>query len=394
MSVYLWFKTTVLIGVFYCLGCAKIPDPPVSTADLELKRIPVESLPGFETDKVGHALLAFKKSCKKIANKNLNTRFGSQPYSGLVKDWVNTCTSLPAPGAKSVKYRQYLINNFKAYKIVDTGNSPGLFTGYFEPILKGSLIKTKNFSIPIYPRPFDLILVSLGDWRKSMKGKRIAGKLVGPRLKPYFTRKEIREGALVGTTKPIIWLSSDIDAFFLHIQGSGKIKLPDGSQVRIGYAGHNGHNYFPIGRYLKKIGAISSAEMSLQKIKSWLIQNPKQKNLVMDLNPSYIFFRHVASGGPIGAQGLALTPGRSLAVDRKFFPLGMLLWLDADYSDEEGLRLQRMMVAQDTGGAIKGPIRGDVFWGSGEKALELAGPMKAEGNLFILIPKTVSVFSN
>ena len=394
MSVYFWFKKLVLMSVLYCLGCAHIPDPRVSITGIELKKTSVESLPGFETDKVGCALLAFKKSCKKIAKKKLNARFGDQAYTGLVKDWVNICSSLPAPGSESTKYREYLVRNFRAYKIVDLGNSLGLFTGYFEPVLKGSLIKSENFSIPIYPRPPDLVLVSLGDWRKSMKGKRIAGKLVGARLKPYFSRKDIREGALISTTKPIIWLSSDIDAFFLHIQGSGKIKLPDGSQVRIGYAGHNGHNYFPIGRHLKKIGAISSAEMSLQKIKSWLIQNPKQKNLVMDLNPSYIFFRRVASGGPIGAQGLALTPGRSLAVDRKFFPLGMLLWLDADYSDEEGLRLQRMMVAQDTGGAIKGPIRGDVFWGSGEKALELAGPMKAEGNLFILIPKTVSVSSN
>ena len=394
MSVYFWFKTLLLISVFYCLGCAKVPDPRVSIGDVELKKIPVEALPGFGTDKIDQALFAFRKSCKKIARKNLDTLFGGQLYTGLVKDWVDICTGLPGLGSNNTKYRRYLRQNFKAYKIDDLGNPQGLFTGYFEPILKGSLTKSKKFSIPIYPRPLDLVLVSLGDWRKSMKGKRIAGKVVGPRLKPYFTRKEIREGALVSTTEPIIWLSSDIDAFFLHIQGSGKIELPDGSQVRIGYAGHNGHNYFPIGRHLKKIGAIRSEDMSLQKIKSWLIENPKQKNIVMDLNPSYIFFRRIANEGPIGAQGLALTPGRSLAVDRKFFPLGMLIWLDVDYADEEGMRLQRLMVAQDTGGAIKGPIRGDVFWGSGERALKLAGPMKAEGNLFILIPKTVSISSD
>ena len=394
MSVYFWFRTLLLISLVYSLGCARIPDPRVTTGDLKLKKISVESLPGFGTDKVNQALFAFRKSCKKIARKNLHIRFGGQPYAGLVKDWVDMCAGLPAPGANNTKYRQYLIQNFKAYKIDDYDNHQGLFTGYFEPILKGSLTKSKKFSVPIYPRPPDLVLVSLGDWRKSMKGKRIAGKLVGPRLKPYFTRKEIREGALVSTTKPMIWLNSDIDAFFLHIQGSGKIELPDGSQVRIGYAGHNGHNYFPIGRHLKKIGAISNENMSLQRIRSWLIENPKQKNIVMDLNPSYIFFRRIVNEGPIGAQGLALTPGRSLAVDRKFFPLGMLIWLDADYADEEGMRLQRLMVAQDTGGAIKGPIRGDVYWGSGERALELAGPMKAEGNLFILIPKTVLMSSD
>ena len=264
MSVYFWFKTLLLISVFYCLGCAKIPDPRVIIGEVELNKIPVESLPGFGTDKIDQALFAFRKSCKKIARKNLDTLFGGQLYTGLVKDWVDICTGLPGLGSNNTKYRQYLRQNFKAYKIDDLGNPQGLFTGYFEPILKGSLTKSKKFSIPIYPRPLDLVLVSLGDWRKSMKGKRIAGKVVGPRLKPYFTRKEIREGALVSTTEPIIWLSSDIDAFFLHIQGSGKIELPDGSQVRIGYAGHNGHNYFPIGRHLKKIGAIRSEDMSLQ----------------------------------------------------------------------------------------------------------------------------------
>ena len=364
------------------------------TGDVELRETRVEALPGFGTDKVEEAFFAFRKSCIKIAKKNSDNPFGGQLYTGLVKDWVNICAGLPALGSDNMRYRQYLIQNFKAYKIDNVGNPQGLFTGYFEPILKGSLTKSEKFSIPIYPRPLDLVLVTLGDWRKSMKGKRIAGKLVGPRLKPYYTRQEIREGALVSTTKPIIWLNSDIDAFFLHIQGSGKIELPDGSQVRIGYAGHNGHNYFPIGRHLRKIGAIRGEDMSLQKIKSWLIENPKKKNIVMDLNPSYIFFRRIPNNGPIGAQGLALTPGRSLAVDRKFLPLGTLIWLDVDYADEGGKRLQRLMVAQDTGGAIKGPIRGDVFWGSGERALELAGPMKAEGNLFILIPKTVSISSN
>ena len=391
MSLYFWSKTLLVVSILYCSGCARVPDQLVGHPGLELKKTAVEHLPGFETDKVGHALLAFRKSCKKIVKKNPNARFGSQSYAGLVKDWASICTGLPSKGSKNSKYREYLVKKFNAYKIIDLSNSLGLFTGYFEPVLKGSMIKSREFTFPLYPRPLDLILVSLGDWRKSMQGKRIAGKLIGPRLKPYFSRKEIREGALLSTTKPMIWLSSDIDAFFLHIQGSGKIELPDGSNVRLGYAGHNGHNYFPIGRHLKQIGAISQEEMSLQRIKSWLTANPKRKNLVMDLNPSYIFFRRVANKGPIGAQGLTLTAGRSLAVDRKFFPLGMLMWLDAEYKDEKGTPLQRLMVAQDTGGAIKGPIRGDVFWGSGEKALELAGPMKATGKLFILIPKTVSI---
>ena len=172
MSLYFWFKTLLLISIFYCLGCAKVPDQLVNIPGLELKKIAVEYLPGFRVDQVEKAVFAFRKSCKKISRKNPNARFGSQPYAGLVKDWAKICRGLPSPGSKNSKYREYLIQKFNAYMIVDLSNPQGLFTGYFEPILKGSLIKTKEFSFPLYPRPLDLILVSLGDWRKSMQGKR------------------------------------------------------------------------------------------------------------------------------------------------------------------------------------------------------------------------------
>jgi membrane-bound lytic murein transglycosylase A len=226
------------------------------------------------------------------------------------------------------------------------------------------------------------------------KGQRIAGKVVNGRLKPYYSRQAIRNGALDIHTKPILWLKSDIDAFFLHIQGSGRISLSDGSELRLGYAGHNGHTYVPIGRHLIKSGAIKKKDISLQSIKRWLIENPQQKYSLMDLNNSYIFFRIIKGDGPIGAQGVTLTAGRSLAVDRKFLPLGMPIWLNADYLDENGQLLQRLMISQDTGGAIKGVIRGDVFWGSGQKGLALAGPMKAKGEFYVFLPKSVAVPKN
>ena len=391
MKSLFWFRALLFTIISVSLGCVQDPKQIVGTDGAKLVPILLNDLPGWENDNIQDALIPFYRSCKKILSKKPNTSMGNQKYLGLVKDWQSACQALPVLEANGGEVRRYLNQEFKAYKMIDNENSTGLFTGYFEPILRGSRIKTKNFTVPVYPRPKDLVLVSLGDWRQSLKGERIAGKLSGPRLKPYFSRKKIRKGALAQTTKPILWLESDIDAFFLHIQGSGRIDLSDGLTVRLGYAGHNGHNYFPIGRYLREIGAIKDKDMSLQKIKHWLLKNPKEKNFVMDKNPSYIFFREVDGAGPIGAQGVALTPGRSLAVDRRFISLGTFVWLKTNYSDENGQKLQRLMVAQDTGGAIKGMIRGDVFWGSGATALKLAGPMKAQGELFLIIPKSIEV---
>ena len=391
MRSFFWFRALLFTFILASFGCSQTPKQAVSTGGVKLVPTLLNDLPGWDNDTIQDALIPFRRSCKKILKTSSSKPMGGKLYSGLVKNWHLACQALPVLNANGGEVRRYLNKEFKAYKIIDNENPTGLFTGYFEPILKGSRTKTKNFVIPIYPRPKDLVLVSLGDWRQSLKGERIAGKLSGSRLKPYFSRNQIRKGALNKTTKPILWLESDIDAFFLHIQGSGRIDLLDGSTVRLGYAGHNGHNYFPIGRYLKDIGAIKDKDMSLQNIKYWLRQNPTKKDFVMDKNPSYIFFREVNGAGPIGAQGVALTPGRSLAVDRRFIPLGTFVWLKAKYLDENGQNLQRLMVAQDTGGAIKGMIRGDVFWGSGATALKLAGPMKAQGELFLIIPKSIEV---
>lgn len=391
MELFFWFRAFLFTVILIGPGCTEYPRQVVNTGDAKLIPTLLNDLPGWDNDSIQDTLIPFYRSCKKILLKNPSAPMGSRKYSGFAENWQLACRALPALDATGEEVRRYLNQEFKAYKIIDNKNLTGLFTGYFEPILKGSRNKTKNFTTPVYPRPKDLVLVSLGDWRQSLKGERIAGKLSGPRLKPYFSRTKIRKGALNKNTKPILWLESDIDAFFLHIQGSGRIDLSDGSTVRLGYAGHNGHNYFPIGRYLKEIGAIKEKDMSLQKIKNWLLQNPEKRNFVMDKNPSYIFFREVSGAGPVGAHGVALTPGRSLAVDRRFISLGTFVWLTANYSDENGQKLQRLMVAQDTGGAIKGMIRGDVFWGSGATALKLAGPMKAQGELFLIIPKSIEV---
>jgi membrane-bound lytic murein transglycosylase A len=380
-----------LVAIVATIGCAQVPEKKLTDDQPLLTSIILNDLPGWENDSLEKALIPLKKSCAKILRKPPNSYIGNFSFSGRTSDWTVPCSGLPIEGSSNKVMRLYLATYFNAYKLIDQVNTTGLITGYFEPTLTGSLLKTVKFTTPIYPLPKDLVLVSLGHWRAQLSGKRIAGKVVKGRLKPYYSRHAIRNGALDSHTKPILWLESDIDAFFLHIQGSGRVSLPDGSELRIGYAGHNGHTYVPIGRHLIKNGAIKKQDISLQSIKRWLLKNPLRKDLIMDLNKSYIFFRSIEGDGPIGAQGVPLTAGRSLAVDRKFLPLGVPIWLNADYLDENGNLLQRLMISQDTGGAIKGLIRGDVFWGSGEKALALAGPMKAKGEFYVLLPKSIVI---
>jgi membrane-bound lytic murein transglycosylase A len=387
-------KCFLVLAILSTIGCAQNSVQKSLGNQPLLTPIALSDLPGWGKDSLEKALIPLKKSCAKLVRKSPNASIGNFNFTGIISDWIPPCSALPIKGSDNETMRRYLAAYFKAYKLTEQVNTKGLITGYFEPILKGSLLKTATFSTPIYPLPKDLVLVSLGDWRTRFKGQRIAGKIVAGRLKPYFSRQAIRKGALNAHTTPILWLENDIDAFFLHIQGSGKISLSDGSEVRIGYAGHNGHTYVAIGRHLTKSGAIKKQDMSLQSIKRWLLQNPQQRHLIMDLNTSYVFFRKVDGNGPIGAQGVPLTAGRSLAIDRKFLPLGIPIWLNADYLDENGKLLQRLMVSQDTGGAIKGLVRGDVFWGSGEKALALAGPMKAWGEFYVFLPKSVAVSKN
>jgi membrane-bound lytic murein transglycosylase A len=310
---------------------------------------------------------------------------------GGTRDWAPACKSLPPLDADHLSARLYFETWFQPYRVVFGGKADGLFTGYFEPNLRGSRTPSAKFDVPIYQRPNDLVLVTLGDWREKLRGERIAGRILNGRLKPYHSRADIEAGALADKTRPLVWVDDPIDAFFLHIQGSGRVSLADGGTLRVGYDGHNGHVYRAIGRDLIKAGAIEKKDISLQTIRAWLKAHPDRMREVMNRNPSYIFFRAINGEGPIGAMGVALTPGRSLAVDPKFLPLGAPIWVMADYQDETGRPLRRLMVAQDTGGAIRGAVRGDVFWGHGEKAGALAGPMKAVGRLYLLLPRTLKI---
>ena len=268
----------------------------------------------------------------------------------------------------------------------------GLFTGYYEPVLSGSHIKTEVYNVPLHGRPDDVVKVDLGRFDARLKGRRIVGRVEDGELLPYHDHAAIAGGALKTKKEknpPILWLKNPVDKFFLQIQGSGRVRLPDGNFVFVGYAGSNGHPYTAIGRYLVAQEHMTLAEVSMQRIRTWLEAHPDKMTKVLHQNKSYVFFR-IREDGPYGTQNVLLTPETSLAVDRRVVPLGAPVFLDTT-TTSTGKPFRRFMVAQDTGGAIKGGIRGDIYFGHGQKAARLAGRQKSDGRLFVLLPKEISV---
>ena len=248
--------------------------------------------------------------------------------------------------------------------------------------------------MPIHGLPVEHVTADLGLFHDDLAGREITGRVVDGVLRPYPRRGDIAQGALDGAASVLAWVDDPVDAFFLHVQGSGRISLADGGVMRVGYAGANGQAYRSIGRALVERGAFSLDEASLQTIRVWLAANPDQAAEVLALNPSYVFFRELTGDGPLGAQGVALTAGRSLAVDRDYLPLGAPIWLDimAPSAEPGGpdRTLRRLVVAQDIGGAIEGPLRGDLFWGFGPDAEWVAGHMKHPGGYVLLLPKALA----
>lgn len=378
----------VILAMAACAPTAG-PDQSPSPTEISFQATAFPDIPGWSDDGTADAVRALRRSCDRLLKAPTTRQMTDKSVGGRVGDWAPACRALPGEGLDDASARRYFETWFRPYRVLSGSQADGLFTGYFEPGLRGSRTPTETFSVPIYGRPGDLVLATLGDWREELRGERIAGRIIDGRLKPYFSRAEIEAGALTDRAKPLAWVDDAVSAFFLHIQGSGRISLPNGGVMRVGYDGHNGHVYRAIGRDLIEEGAISKEDISLQSIRSWLATNPDRRTEMMNRNPSFIFFREIDGEGPIGAQGVALTPGRSMAVDPKFLPLGAPIWLEADYRDESGAPLRRLMVAQDTGGAIRGAVRGDVFWGHGDVARALAGPMKAPGRIYLLLPKTL-----
>ena len=352
-------------------------------------------LPGWERDDPSEAVAAFVRSCAAFRELPGDQPLGGREgYAGTAGAWREVCDAAAAVGEGAEAARAFFDERFAPVAVANRDEPTGLFTGYYEPTLRGSRRRHGAYQVPLYARPPELVEVDLGEFRDDLEGRRIAGRIENGRLVPFPDRDAIVEGALAGRGLEVLWVDDPVDAFFLEIQGSGRVRLEDGGELRIGYASQNGHPYYAIGRELVDRDALSREEVSLQTIRGWLAANPDQAAEVMATNPSYVFFRSLGPDGPYGAQGVVLTPGRSLAVDRAFHALGVPVWLAASRPAAEpeaaALPLRRLMIAQDTGGAIRGPVRGDVFWGPGEEAEQVAGRMKHDGRMWLLLPREVA----
>jgi len=374
-------------------ACAEKPaekPPPLLT----LKPVEFSKLPGWSEDDQSQALPALLRSCARLEKQPADKPVGPEGMAGTVADWLAPCRSAKSlPAGDAAAARRFFEGEFRPFRVADRNEPQGLFTGYYEPELEGARKQDGTHAVPLYRRPDDLVTVDLGDFRADLKGDSIAGRVIDGKLKPYYTYQEIDAGALKGKDLELVWVADPIDAFFLHIQGSGRIRFADGSTMRVGYEAKNGQPFVAIGRTLLDQGELQKGQVTTQSIKAWLRAHPDRAASIMYMNGSYIFYREIQGDGPVGAQGVALTPGRSLAVDTKLMPLGAPIWLDTTWpadTPEANRPLQRLVVAQDTGGAIKGAVRGDIFFGTGEQALDYAGRMKQPGRYYLLLPRAVA----
>ena len=331
-------------------------------------------LPGWNKTALQPALAAFQKSCAVLARKPSGEALS--PYAGTAGDWLAACVQ--AAGEPRIFFQK----NFTPYAL----SGDGLFTGYYEPEIQGSRTRHGAYQTPVYGLPSDLIRVDLGQFSAQFKGEHVSGRLDGQRLVPYATRADIDTKG-VPAAKILFWCDDPVALFFLQIQGSGRVKFEDGTMIRIGYAGENGRPYTAIGRVLLKTGRLAKDNISLATIRTWLKANPSLAQGVMEADQSFIFFQEAPVGDPAegarGVEGVPLTPLGSMAIDLRKNALGAPYYVAAD-------PVRALLVAQDTGGAIRGQARGDIFFGFGPEAEVRAGGMKAQGRLYVLLPNAVA----
>ena len=368
--------------------CAEPTPEPSPTRQLTAARF--AELPGWGEDDLAGFSDALSRSCHALMKQEDTAPVGPQGLAGSVADWRPICGALQSLPSDAEVLRAFLESWFRPFLVSDQGKAEGLFTGYYEAEVRGSLTRSDAFPWPLYAPPDDLIRVKLGAFRADLEGQTLFGRVAGSDLVPYYSREEIDgQHKLSGRGLEVIWLADYVELFFLQIQGSGQVVLPDGQRQRVGFAASNGQPFTAIGKLLKESGQLPPDQLSAQGVMAWLSTHPAEAWALMKQNKRYIFFRLIEGDGPIGSQGVALTAGRSLAVDPSFLPLGAPLWLSTSWpgSDQP---LNRLLVAQDTGAAITGVVRGDLFWGSGAEALAQAGHMKQQGRYWLLLPASVA----
>ncbi|MEM9602961.1 MAG: MltA domain-containing protein [Pseudomonadota bacterium] len=362
-------KRTVVWSVLALTGCAVVdaprtPEPHIAAA------VPYTALAGWQADAFDGVLDAVLAQC------------AAPSTAGTGSLCAVAQTGLP------IALRDHLMQHYRPHAVLgDAGAEDGLITGYYEPLLHGSVAPNARYRWPLYRRPRDLVTLDLAERYPELEGRRVRGRLVEQRVVPYWTRADIDgpEQPLAGDE--LLWVDDPVDAFFLHVQGSGLVALADGRVESVGYSDQNGHPYRSIGRVLVDLDEVALEDVSLFSIRAWLADNPDAAQALLNENPSYVFFERRGDrgdDGPLGTLGVPLTAERSIAVDPRVIPLGSLVWLDTTLDDGQPYR--RLMVAQDTGGAIAGGPRADVFFGRGERAERLAGTQKSRGRLYVFRP--------
>jgi membrane-bound lytic murein transglycosylase A len=378
-------------------SCATVPGPAplagsggaapaTEPASVFFQAVPFSALPGWSNDSPSAALPSFAASCRALI---------ARPESAAI--WRPACAAASVVAARDdAGARAFFEAQFTPYRVTTAdGTDAGRVTGYYEPMLKGSRVRNDRYRYPLYAPPDDLLTIELGEIFPELKSERVRGRLDGKRVLPYWSRAEIEAGQAGLSGRELVWVDDPVEAFFVHIQGSARVELADRSTVRIGYADQNGHRYRSIGRVLIERGELTLEQASMQGIKAWGRNHPDKLPSLLDENPSYVFFREIRADpdngidGPIGALGVPLAAGRAIAVDPRFLPLGAPLFLATTYPLSDA-RLQRLVLAQDTGGAIRGALRADFFWGSGDDAAQNAGRMNQPGQMWLLWPKAAT----
>lgn len=370
--------------------------PPAGPA-LRLAPVAFSQLPGWQANDPARALAAFRRSCDELVRRAPSEPMGGAGYAGRAGDWQGVCIDAKSVTGGAAATRGWFEKKFAAFRLSGGTDDEGLFTGYYEPEIRGSRVERGAFATPVYGLPRDLITLDLAQFGRKLPDIRLVGRLSGQRLVPYPARAAIDSKGLSGT--PVLLYADDpVSVFFLQIQGSGRALLEDGTMLRLAYAGQNGRPYTPIGRTLIEMGAIARQQMSMQAISAWLKSHPSAARAVMESDQSFVFFRELPIGDPTagspGSENVPLTPGASVAIDPSIHPFAVPMYVAATAPSADPRKpdqsFKRLVIAQDSGGAIKGALRVDVFWGFGADAESIAGRMKSEGALFVLLPKTIA----
>lgn len=373
--------------LFNLSGCNKDSAVTDTGGNIKLKKTSFNELTGWNDENFTETINVFAKNCEQL-NKNKNTYTSAEHLKIKVSDLQNKCAEFTKQNINSSqKMKNFIEAEFIPYAVTDNGKAEGKFTSYYEAVINASYTKDNKYKYPVYGKPNDLIEINLRDFDKDLPDTRLVGRVVNNKFVPYYNRRDIENN---GISAPVIMWGDDlIDIHFMQIQGSAVAKMADGTEVRVGYADNNGHKFKGIGSILISKGYIKPENSSMPKIREWLRNNPDKAADLMAENERFIFQKINNSTGPLGAFGVPLTAGRSMAVDTRYIPLGSMLWLNTYNPDHQPIN--KIVFAQDIGSAIKGVVRGDYFWGHGEEALKHAGRMNSSGKYFIILPKETFV---